>query len=173
MSSIRIRTVETDLTALAVDGIVNPANSQGVMGGGVAGVIRQKGGSEIEAEAIKRAPIPIGKAVATTAGRLPCRWVIHAPTMVLPAERTNVLSVKRATHAALECADQKGLKSLAFPGMGTGVGRVNPEAAAQAMVDAIRSFKAENLEETLLVSMGPELKNAFENALKTAMPQHG
>lgn len=157
--------MEGDLTELAVDAIVNPANSYGQMGGGVAGAILKKGGEEIEREAVSKSPIAIGEAVATRAGRLKCRYVIHAPTMVRPAEVTDVERVQKATRAALECADREGLKRVAFPGMGTGVGRVPPEAAAQAMVDVARSFRARNLQEVIFVSFGEELKQAFEKAL--------
>ena len=169
MKPLRLRLVEGDLTELPVDAIVNPANSYGVMGGGVAGAIRKKGGVEIEKEAVKRAPIPIGKAVATRAGTLPCRFVIHAPTMNRPAEATNIEHVKKATQAALECADEAGLKQLAFPGMGTGVGRVDPEAAAHAMVEAARLFRPKSLQEVLFVAFGEELKQAFKKALQAAV----
>ena len=168
MNQLRLRLAEGDLTELKVDAIVNPANSYGVMGGGVAGAIRKKGGVEIEKEATKKAPIPLGEAVATAAGKLPCRFVIHAPTMTRPAELTSLENVKKATRAALECADKAGLKQIAFPGMGTGVGRVDPSDAAQAMVETAQSFKAKNLEEVLFVSFGEELKQAFQKALRTS-----
>jgi len=168
---LQLRLAEGDLTELQVDAIVNPANSYGVMGGGVAGEIRKRGGTEIEKEALKRAPIPIGKAVATPAGSLPCRFVIHAPTMNRPAEVTTVENVKKATRAALECADKAGLKQIAFPGMGTGVGGVDPEAAAQAMVEVTRSFRFESVQEVLFVAFGQELKEAFQKALRSS-PAH-
>lgn len=164
---LRLRLIEGDITGLTVDAIVNPANSYGQMGGGVAGAIRVKGGVEIEREAIAKAPIPVGKAVQTQAGMLPCRFVIHAPTMVRPAEATSIERVKLATRAALECADESGLKQIAFPGMGTGVGRVNPEAAAQAMVEVSRSFCPKYLQEVVFVSFGKDLKLAFEKALQS------
>lgn len=167
MKRLQLQLVEGDLTELGVDAIVNPANSYGVMGGGVAGAIRKKGGVEIENEAVKQAPILIGEAIATGAGALPCRVVIHAPTMTHPAEVTSVENIKKATRAALECADQAGLKQIAFPGMGTGVGRVEPEAAARAMAEEAWAFKPEHLEEVLFVSLGEELKQAFRKALRT------
>lgn len=164
---LKLRLIEGDITELLVDAIVNPANSYGVMGGGVAGAIRKKGGVEIEKEAVRQAPILIGKAVATGAGSLPCRFVIHAPTMIRPAEATSVDQVRKAVRAALECADQNGLKQIAFPGMGTGVGRLDPEAAAEAMVEVARSFRPKSLEEVLFVSFSEELKQAFKKALQT------
>ena len=89
-----------DITELKVDAIVNPANSSGYMGGGVAGVIKRIGGFEIEKEAVSKAPIPVGDAVVTTAGKLPCKYVIHAPTMKQPAMRIGVENVRLATRAA-------------------------------------------------------------------------
>jgi len=164
---LRLRLVEGDLAQLAVDAIVNPANSHGVMGGGVAGAIRKKGGSGIEKEAMKNAPIAIGKAVATTAGSLPCRFVIHAPTMEQPAEVTSIERARKATRAALECADRAHLKQIAFPGMGTGVGRVDPQVAAKVMVEEARRFKPQSLEEVIFVAWDKNLHRAFEKALQT------
>lgn len=168
MKPLSLRLIEGDLTELGVDAVVNPANSYGVMGGGVAGAIRKKGGSGIEREAVKKAPIAIGKAVATTAGSLPCKFVIHAPTMIRPAGTTTIEHVKRATRAALECADKAGLKQVAFPGMGTGVGRIEPGVAAQAMVEVARSFQPQSVQEVFFVAFGQELKEAFQKALHPA-----
>ena len=90
-----------DLTEMDAEAIVNPANSLGVMGGGVALAIRRKGGREIEEEARAKAPIHVGSAVLTTGGRLKARHVIHAPTMAMPAERIGIENVALATRAAL------------------------------------------------------------------------
>lgn len=154
-----------DLTKVNVDAIVNPANSFGVMGGGVAGVIKRIGGTEIEQEAMQKAPIPLGKAVSTTAGTLACRYVIHAPTMEQPAQATDANTVEWATRAALECAEQLKLSSLAIPGMGTGVGRVPVEEAARTIVETIRSFSAKHLQRIVLVDIQPEMVSAFRVAV--------
>ena len=114
-----------DLTQISCDAIVNPANSFGYMGGGVAGAIKNVGGIEIENEAVAKAPIPVGTAVFTIAGGLPCDYVIHAPTMEKPAMRIGVENVRLATRAALEVGVELHLKSIAIPGMGTGVGGVD------------------------------------------------
>ncbi len=163
--SIKIIVEQGDLTQQKVDAIVNPANSAGVMGGGVAGVIRKVGGKIIEEEAMKQAPIPIGEAVFTTGGSLPCRGVIHAPTMVRPAERATAEVVRQATEGALRCAEEAGFASIAFPGMGTGVGRLSPDVAAETMVGAIRSFPAKYLEEVYLVGYESEMVSAFRKAV--------
>jgi len=164
--AVKICVHQGDLTQLKVDAIVNPANSHGWMGGGVAGVIRRRGGSEIEKEAVDQAPIPIGHAVVTQAGSLPCKVVIHAPTMREPAERTNEENVKQATLASLQVADAHRFETLAIPGMGTGIGRVPVDKAACAMVDVVRSFSPKKLKEVILVDINDDMIQAFKNALK-------
>jgi len=130
-----------DLTQVKCDVIVNPANSSGYMGGGVAGAIKRVGGAIIEKQAILQAPISVGNAVITIAGNLPCNFVIHAPTMEKPAMHIGLENVKRATYAALKIASEKRLKSIAIPGMGTGVGGVDKKAAAKAMMSIVKDFE--------------------------------
>ncbi len=148
-----------------VDAIVNPANSLGYMGGGVAGVIKRFGGDEIEREALSKAPIPVGSAVLTTAGRLRFRGVIHAPTMEEPAMRTTEEKVRKATRAALKLADDLRFGSVAFPGMGTGVGRVPKDVAARAMVEEIKNFRPTCLRKVVLVDLDEEMVKEWEKAL--------
>jgi O-acetyl-ADP-ribose deacetylase (regulator of RNase III) len=164
MLEIEIR--HGDLTAIKVDAIVNPANSLGVMGGGVAGVIKRIGGEMIEQEARRQAPIPVGGAVATMAGSLPCRYVIHVPTMEQPAQPTEARIVAQATRAALEHAERLQLASIAIPGMGTGVGRVPVKEAAEAIIETIRRFPAKSLKRVILVDVQPDMVRAFQEALK-------
>ena len=83
---IEVSSEKGDLTQTKADALVNPANSRGEMGGGVAGALKKVGGERVEKDAIAAAPIKVGKAVATSAGSLKARFVIHAPTMTLPAE---------------------------------------------------------------------------------------
>src|SRR3990167_1403271 len=82
-----IRIIQGDITGLEVDAIVNAANNELVMGGGVAGAIKRKGGKGIEDEAVKKGPIEIGGAVSTSAGSLPAKYVIHAATMGMDFSR--------------------------------------------------------------------------------------
>ena len=154
------------LLEVEADAIVNPANSRGIMGGGVAGVIRRLGGEEIEREAVSKAPVPVGEAVLTTAGRLPFKGVIHAPTMEEPAMRTTEEKVRRATRAALKVADESCFRSVALPGMGTGVGRVPKNVAARAMIEEIRGFKPKCLEKVILVDLDEEMVEEWKKALK-------
>ena len=108
---------------MKIEAIVNPANSYILMGGGLAGVIRRKGGPEIVEEAKKFVPVEVGKAVITGPGRLPCKFIIHAPTMREPAERIGAENVKKAMDAVLKCAEENGIEEVAVPGLGTGVGK--------------------------------------------------
>ena len=157
-----------DITKWVGDVIVNPANSLMIMGGGVAGAIRRVGGEEIEEEAMKHAPIPVGKAIATKAGKLKVKYVIHAPTMERPAMRTDAEKVRLATVAALRCADELSVESIAFPGMGTGVGGVPPEEAAKVMMEAVKEHIEEgtNLRLIAFIAFNEELRLAFEKYAK-------
>lgn len=155
-----------DLTKMEVDAIVNPANSEGEMGGGVAGAIKKAGGKIIEEQAMEQAPIPIGKAVVTSSGKLKCEYVIHAPTMEVPVQRTSVERIYQAVSAALQVAADFEFESLAMPGMGTGTGRVPLEEAAKAMMDAIREAKSisKHLKKIILVDRDKAMVEAWENA---------
>jgi O-acetyl-ADP-ribose deacetylase (regulator of RNase III) len=130
--------VEGDITKARVDAVVNAANSLMIMGGGVAGAIKRAGGREIEEEALKHAPVPVGEAIATTAGRLPAKYVIHAPTMERPAMRIPLENAVKATRAALRKAVEMGLESVALPAMGAGVGGLSVREVAREMARAAR-----------------------------------
>ena len=153
-----------DLTQIDCDAIVNPANSFGYMGGGVAGAIKRVGGAEIEKEAVDKSPIVVGKAVSTTAGSLPCKYVIHAPTMKRPAMRIGVENVRLATQAALRLAKEMGLSSIAIPGMGTGVGGVSHRKAAETIVKMAKEFE-DSFETIFLVDRNKEMIDSFNGSL--------
>ncbi len=150
-----------DITQISCDAIVNPANSFGYMGSGVAGAIKRIGGIEIEKEAVSKAPIPVGTAVETTAGNLPCNYVIHAPTMEQPAMRIGIENVKLATKAALELGVELNLKSIAIPGMGTGVGRVPVENAAKAIAGIAKEFE-NKFEKIILIDRNEKMIDSFK-----------
>lgn len=135
-----------DITTVDTDAIVNAANNELWMGSGVAGAIKAAGGDEIEREAMAQGPIRIGEAVATGAGRLPQRAVIHAAAMGYQGGRMiapTADSIQNATRAALEVADQRGLTSIAFPALGTGVGGFDLADCAALMVAAARTYLAQ------------------------------
>jgi len=162
----KITVMAGDITKLEVDAIVNPANSQLIMGGGVAGFILRAGGDQIQKQALRKAPVPIGKAVATTAGKLKAKYIIHAPTMTRPAMAASLEEVKAATRGALDCAIQLRINSLAFPGLGTGVGGLNLKDAADAMIKEIKNHieAGTTIKQVILVGYNPDLANAFQKA---------
>ena len=128
---------EGDITEFEGDAIVNAANSLMIMGGGVAGAIKRKGGEEIEREAMSKAPVPVGQAIYTSAGRLKAKYIIHAPTMPEPAMRIPPENAYLATKAALRLAKELGVKSIAFPAMGAGVGGLSVYESTRQMLKAI------------------------------------
>ncbi len=158
-----------DITKEVADALVNPANSMLYMGGGVAGALKRAGGREIEEEALKKAPVPVGNAIATTAGRLKAKFVIHSPTMPRPAMRTEERSIQRATKAALELTEALNLRSIVFPGMGTGVGGVPQSIAAQTMVKATEEHlrKGSKLNEIRFISLDENMFQAFKEAVES------
>ncbi len=164
MSSVKIIVMKGDITEVDCDAIVNPANSLMLMGGGVAGAIKRKGGEEIEEEARRHAPVPVGEAIVTTAGKLKAKYVIHAPTMERPAMPTSYEKVVKAVLAALKRSNELDIKCIAFPGMGTGVGGLSAREGAEAIRDALLEFlrKSEvKVREILLVAFTDDLYNEF------------
>lgn len=136
IKATEIKIMQGDITTLEVDAIVNAANNELVMGGGVAGAIKKKGGHTIEDEAVKLGPIKIGGAVATAAGNLPCKFVIHAATMGMDF-KTDEVKVRESCKNAFKVAEELRIVSLAFPALGCGVGGFPPIAAAKIMSQEI------------------------------------
>jgi O-acetyl-ADP-ribose deacetylase (regulator of RNase III) len=125
-----------DITDWEVDAIVNAANATLIMGAGVAGAIKRKGGVIVEEDAVRQGPIEVGEAVLTTAGNLPATHVIHAAALGADL-KADASKVSAATKSALQLADKHRLTSIAFPALGTGVGGVPPARAADAMVNTV------------------------------------
>ncbi len=163
-----IHLAKTDITEMAVEAVVNPANSLGIMGGGVAAALARKGGSSIQREAMSLAPIAIGAAVVTNAGSLWAKHVIHAPTMEEPGTKVGVEDVRRATRAALIAAAHRGFGMIAIPGMGTGLGGLDSADAARAMVDELRAHKHPNPSTVYLVDLDEDVLFDLEDALRVA-----
>ena len=132
-AGMKLEVVDGDIAALEVDAVANAANNHLWMGAGVAGALKRAGGEEIEREAVAKGPIPVGDAVATGAGRLPARWVIHGAVMAQDL-RTNAELVERTTRSVLRVADELGAESLALPAFGTGVGGFPLDECARLMV---------------------------------------
>ncbi len=122
-----------DLTDMDVDAIVNAANNDLILGGGVAGAIRRKGGDEIQRECSRIGTIPVGTAAITAGGRRTARHVIHAASMELGA-RTTAQALRGSTSHALRIARQKELRSIAFPAIGTGIAGFPMRDCAEIML---------------------------------------
>jgi len=164
VSAARLEVVEGDITALDVDAIANAANDRLWMGAGVAGTIKRAGGDEIEREAVAKGPIPIGDAVATGAGRLRARWVVHGAVMGQDL-RTDAELVRRTTRRCLEVADALGAASLALPAFGTGVGGFPLPDCARIMVEVARDFESASVERVVFAVFGSEAERVFAAAL--------
>lgn len=152
-----------DLLTATADVIVNPANSLGDMGGGVALAIKQAGGDSIEQAARAHGECAVGEAFTTPAGTLPYQAIIHAPTMKHPSEPIPAKQIELATVAALRCADDNGFTSVALPALGTGVGGVDFVTAAQIMMETIQMFRSDNTLQRVEVWLNqPEALTAFQ-----------
>ena len=165
---MQVHVARAEIVTLPVDAIVNPANSLGIMGGGLPGMIRQHGGITIQQAAMAAAPIAVGAAIITTAGQLPCKHVIHVPTMEEPGVKIGAENVRRAARAALIAADINQFKVIAFPGMGTDLADVPMDEAARAIVEEIRAHRRPNPETVYLVDPRQDMIDAFEEALRNA-----
>jgi O-acetyl-ADP-ribose deacetylase len=122
-----------DLTEVATDAIVNAANNDLILGGGVAGAIRRKGGDVIQRECNEIGSIPVGYAAITTGGKLKARFVIHAASMRLGGA-TTAEALRSSTAHCLRIARERGLKSIAFPAVGTGIAGFSLEECAKIML---------------------------------------
>ncbi len=162
-----VRLVEADITSLDVDAVVNAANNALWMGAGVAGALRRAGGEEIEREAMAQGPISVGEAVVTSGGRLKARFVIHAAAMgqdlVTDAEK-----IRAATANALRRAEERGLASIAFPALGTGVGGFPLERCAEVMLGEVWRHLAagSRLAEVVFALRSPDALATFRRVLE-------
>ncbi|HJW76308.1 MAG TPA: macro domain-containing protein [Thermoleophilia bacterium] len=157
-----------DITAMKVDAIVNAANDHLWMGSGVAGAIKRAGGADIEDEAVALGPIEVGDNVVTSAGALKARWVIHAAVMGQDL-KTDAERIATATYKALETAEHLGVRSLALPALGTGVGGFPLYSCANIMLGQMQQYLREHphsgLRRVILSAFGDDGRGAFNNAM--------
>jgi O-acetyl-ADP-ribose deacetylase (regulator of RNase III) len=162
----RIVLREGDITEEEVDAIVNAANSALVLGAGVAGAIREKGGAEIQAECDAIGPIAVGDAAVTGAGRLRARFVIHAAGMA-PGGSARAASVHSSVRRSLELAAERGCRTVAIPAIGAGIGGLAVQRCAEILIEEVRTHLAgeTSLEEVRLVLFGEPVYRVFESTL--------
>jgi O-acetyl-ADP-ribose deacetylase len=163
---VHISFVEGDITEQHVDAIVNAANSSLLGGGGVDGAIHRRGGPEILAQcrALRDGRyadgLPPGQAVATTAGRLNARWVIHTVGPVYSTTDDRSETLVSCYRSSLQVADQLGAHTVAFPAISAGIYRWPIDDAARIAVGTVRSSDTK-VEEVRFVLFGPEAYSAF------------
>lgn len=159
---MEIEILKGSILEVNAEAIVNPSNSHGWMAAGVAAAIKRAAGVDVEMEAVGKGPTPVGSAILTSGGNTRFKAIIHAPTMQSPLEKIGPGNVLMATIAALRVADESGYSSVAFPGMGTGMGGVDPEEAAKMMVNAIRSFQPSCLKRIILIDVREGVVEAWK-----------
>lgn len=156
-----------DITEMDTDAIVNAANNDLILGAGVAGAIRRKGGEEIQRECDAIGSIPLGFAAITSGGKLKAKYVIHAASMGLGG-LTNANTLRHSTSHSLRIAAERGLKSIAFPAIGTGIAGFPMQECAEIMLDeAARHLEGpSSLERIYFVLFDAAARESFERTWK-------
>ena len=165
----RITLAEGDITEQEVDAIVNAANSALVLGAGVAGAIRDKGGPTIQAECDAIGPIEVGDAALTGAGELRARFVIHAAGMP-PGGSATEETIRSSVSRSLALANERGCRSIAIPAIGAGIGGFSTQRCAEILLEESRAHLAgeTTLEEVRFVLFGEPTYRVFEMAKDAA-----
>ena len=164
-----IHIAKSDITEMAVDAVVNPANSLGIMGGGVAAALSRKGGPTIQREAMSLAPIAVGAAVVTNAGQLWAKHVIHAPDHGRAGhedrgrERAPGDPGRADRGRAPRPRDHRPARAWAPASAG-----VDPADAARAMVDELRAHRQPKPTTVYLVDLNDNILRRLEEALRLA-----
>jgi O-acetyl-ADP-ribose deacetylase (regulator of RNase III) len=165
----KLEIVHGDITQEPIDAIVNAANSRLLHGGGVAGIISHRGGPQIQIESDawvrQHGPVTHAKPAYTSAGNLPCRYIIHAVGPVW-GEGDEDAKLKAAIQGSLELADQLKLSSLALPAISTGIFGFPKELAARITFKAIESYfshqpTGSTLRLVRMILFDPEAVSAF------------
>lgn len=169
---MHLRLIRGDITEQDTDAIVNAANSSLMGGGGVDGAIHRKGGPAIleECRALRATSLPDGlppgQAVATTAGELAARWVIHTVGPVYSAREDRSHLLASCYRESLRVADELGARTVAFPAISTGVYRWPLDDAARLALEAVRSAETK-VEQVRFVLFTEDAYQAFETRLRS------
>ncbi len=173
INGVVVALVQGDITDLDVDAIVNAANSELILGAGVAGAIRRKGGPGIQAECLAIGYCEVGSAVITGGGDLTARHVIHAvgPRMGEGSEPGKLAS---AVRTSLDLAEENALHSVAFPAISTGVFGYPLEACADVMLRVILDYTyedLEHLEQVIVCLFDDRAFGTFEDTFRLKLEQ--
>jgi len=164
----QLKMLRADITTVDADAIVNSANNDLVMGGGVSGAIRRVAGQAVQDECHKIGTVPLGTAVVTSGGMLKAQWIIHAAVNPL-GMWADAKSVRNAAKAVLKRADEKQVKRLALPALGTGAGALPVERCADILIEEVMKH-CENdqtsLEEVMFVLYDEKPFAIFEEKFK-------
>ncbi len=173
VGSATIECIKGDIALQDTEAVVNAANNRLWMGSGVAGAIKRAGGREIEDEAIRKGPIPLGEAAVTGGGNLQARYVIHAAAMGQDLV-TSAALIRQATRNALKRADENDIVSVSIPSLGTGVGGFSLARCAEIMVaEVIGHLEATTgIELVRFVLWGEHALRAFAKELERAHERH-
>jgi len=164
----KIKIMEGDLTEMETDAIVNAASNDLKLGAGVAGAICKKGGPAIQEECDRIGTIAVGEAAITGAGNLKAGHVIHAASMSLGGDTTED-NLRSSVRESLRLADENGLKSIAFPAIGTGVAGFPLDRCAEAMIEEVMKHleAGSSLQEVYFVLFEQEAYEAFNKAYES------
>jgi O-acetyl-ADP-ribose deacetylase (regulator of RNase III) len=159
----KIVLLQGDLTEMDVDAVVNAANNDLQLGGGVAGAIRRKGGDQIQRECNDIGSIPVGGSAITSGGKLRPRFVIHAASMQLGGE-TTAHALRSSTAHSLRIAAEKGLRTIAFPAVGTGIAGFPIPECARIMLREVAEHlkKPTSIEKIYFVLFDAQALSEFE-----------
>ena len=173
-TSDKIIISQGDLTEMHTDAIVNAANNDLILGGGVAGAIRRKGGDEIQRECDAIGGIPLGYAAITTGGKLKAKYVIHAASMMLGG-RTTAETLRKSTAHALRVAAERGFETIAFPAVGTGIAGFPVDQCAEIMLReaAAHLESGSSLRAIHFVLFDGDARSVFERTWKRIRAERG
>ncbi len=156
-----IKIVQGDITDRKVDAIVNAANNELILGAGVAGAIRRKGGPKIQEECDRIGPIKVGEAAITTAGNLPAKFVIHAASMGFGIP-TTAKSLESSIWNSMKLAEENGVKSIAFPAIGTGVAGFPMRDCARITLSTITRYLENSTHQFELIELVLYDSNSYQ-----------
>jgi O-acetyl-ADP-ribose deacetylase len=164
----QLRMIRGDITTVDAEAIVNSANNDLLLGGGVSGAIRRVAGPDVQEECHKIGTVPLGTAVVTTGGLLKAQWIIHAAVNPLGLW-ADAKSVRSAVRAALKRAEEKQVKRLAIPAVGTGAGALPVERCADILIEEVTKHCGTDqttLEEVMFVLYDEKPFAIFEERFK-------
>ncbi|HKW60182.1 MAG TPA: macro domain-containing protein [Candidatus Dormibacteraeota bacterium] len=165
MSEARVVIISGDLVEQEVDAIVNAANNDLMLGGGVAGAIRRAGGPSIQDECDRHGPVRVGEAAITGAGDLRARYVLHAASMTLGG-RTTRESLRSSMDGVFRLARRHAIETMAIPAVGTGIAGFPIDECGRVMAESLRHALSEGWQatEVRFVLFGEDAKTPFEAA---------